>query len=111
LVIRDQAGLSRLIGYKGRVHLDLPHLAKAQQDLAEARLNRALLACGCTEGAFGLIVALLPAGVLAWRGQFGWAFGMVLLGALAGKLVGLARRQAALRREIRALFGEIADDQ
>lgn len=110
-MIRDQAGLSRLIGYKGRVRLDLPHLAKAEQALAEARLNRVLLACGCTEGSVGLMLALLPAGVLAWQGRFVWAFGLVLLGALAGKVVGLARRHLALRREIRALFGEIADDQ
>jgi hypothetical protein len=111
LVIRDQAGLSRLIGYRGRVRLDLPYLAKAEQALAEARLNRALLACGCTEGSVGLMLALLPAGLLVWQGRWGWALGLVVLGALLGKLTGLARRNMALRREIRALFGEIADHQ
>ena len=87
--------------------LDLTELESAERSEWEARLNRALGACGCGEGTAGLmigalIVAISVATGVSWM-QNGWQMAVVLgvgicaLGATAGKLAGKASGRLAAR--------------
>ena len=92
-----------------RLVLALPGLPPDQRAGAEASLVRTLSACGCSEGAAGLLMALfiggagsaalLPvgSGTLAWGVAIGSAG---LAGALAGKSAGYLRARRRLAAEI-----------
>ena len=92
-----------------RLALDLPGKPQAEVAARQARLASALGACGCTEGAVGLVsglVVALIAAVAGWapgHGALHLGIGALLaasLGCVAGRLVGLMRARRAIRAEI-----------
>ena len=107
VVIRSLEELRR--HRRGKVRLEIPGLPDAAAH--EARLNRLLMACGCTEGSVGLLIALpiaITFGLVStWPlgsgGRIAVGLAIVVAGSLAGKLVGLMRARAALRAEISAI--------
>ncbi len=102
--------LRRTIGL-GRLTLGGNLSGHPQKDAWEKELNRRYYACGCTEGALGLITGLLGGGI--WQGiryfknpeSFGyivlWILGIAIAGAVLGKVYGLARAAAPLKQIIR----------
>ena len=114
LVIRHVAELSDVLRLKRqirRLELALPGLDPSERALAEARLAARLGACGCSEGAIGLLAAL-PVGfgvaMLDLVDVPSWSIVLALTcaGALLGKGVGLVRARLALRAEIARLSAE-----
>ena len=107
VVIRSLEELRR--HRRGKVRLEIPGLPDAAAH--EARLNRLLMACGCTEGSVGLLIALpiaIGLGVTsAWplgiAGRIAVGLAIVVAGSLAGKFAGLMRARAALRAEVAAI--------
>ena len=111
--VEGLANLDRHLKFGGqapfRLILALPGLHPDQRAAAEGSLARVLSACGCTEGALGLLAALpvgavgttvlLPAGsgVLASAVPIGAA---AVIGALAGKTAGYLRARRRLATEI-----------
>lgn len=120
LRITSVEGLMSLDGYLKlggqapfRLILALPGLPPDLRAEAETSLARTLSACGCTEGAVGLLAALpvgaavammvLPAasGSLAWAVCIG-AGGVI--GAMAGKVAGRLRARRRLAREVERIL-------
>jgi hypothetical protein len=103
-----------------QIKVNLPVLDPAQSAQLQDRLARLASPCGCTEGAIGLLLALLPAGYLwlvalppEWSGwQHGiLALGFAITGSLIGKAIGILRGRRKLAAEIFALqwrFGGIS---
>lgn len=94
-----------------RLALDMPGKPQAEVAARQARLARVLGACGCTEGAAGLLAGLgvaLTAGLAGWmpgHGVLHLGIGALLaasLGCVTGKLIGLMRARRAIRAEIDA---------
>ena len=93
------------------LRLTLPDLATETREETEARLASRLSACGCTEGAVGLMLGLIPALVVAdsqpdatTLTRWGLGLAVVVAAMLAGKLVGHLRAKAGLRAEIEAIL-------
>lgn len=97
--------------------IDDPSLTSAQRAEWEARLSRLYNECGCHEGALGLLAALpVLLALLLWRQP---GFGLLdpggiallvllpLVGAIGGKLLGLALGRLRLRRAVTELSGLI----
>jgi hypothetical protein len=74
-----------------------------QRERWEADLNRHYFACGCPEGAIGMIAGLVAGAVLvallmpALGVAIGLIFGSAFIGSAAGKLAGLVRANARLK--------------
>lgn len=95
--------------------LSLAGLKEPDRTLTEARLAALLSACGCTQGAIALILALPFAvwlicfsrissgGMLQW----GLGFGVLIAASVIGKLVGLARARQVLTHEIAAVLARL----
>ncbi len=99
-----------------RATLNLPALPPNERAAWQARLDRLNHACGCAEGAVGLIVGLVAALVLAiaqpggiratsWR-DVGCGALIVVVAAIAGKCLGLWRARNE-RRRIAAELNEL----
>jgi len=101
--------LRRTIGL-GKLTLGGNLSVHPQKDAWEIELNRRYYACGCAEGAFGLMAGLLASGI--WQGiryfqnpeSFGyvvlWILGIAIAGAVVGKYYGLTRAAAPLKQII-----------
>jgi len=111
VTIRDRSSLPRLLQQKHfLVHLELPHLTPVESVEWERRIQRSLSACGCGTAAAFLLLALtgytatwwlgcslLPSGTLA---RLGLGL-LVVAGATgAGKVLGLLRARAQLKRAV-----------
>jgi hypothetical protein len=115
LVIRQVADLPEVLRLKRhirRLELALPGLDAGERAVAEARLVARLGACGCTEGAVGLLAALPVAGGLAALELVGWpvwffVLAVVCAGAALGKVFGLWRARQRLRTEIARISTEL----
>ncbi len=86
-----------------------------KRQLLEKQLNRHYFACGCSEGAKGLILGFLLGVVVAcylglsadWQG-YRLSYPLLagtLLGAVAGKIIGLLRANTRLQRTVREIQG------
>jgi hypothetical protein len=92
------------------VQLDLPSVPTDHSSRLQSILDRSMNACGCQEGAVGLVAGVLLAAYL-WRSSYlthflGWSqagliFCLLSGGALVGKVVGLVRARIRLRRSIK----------
>lgn len=119
--VEGLANLDRHLKFGGqapfRLVLAVPGIPPDQRAGAEASLARVLSACGCTEGAVGLLAALpigavgttmlLPAGsgVLAWAVATGAA---AVIGAVAGKAAGYLRARRRLAAEIARIMAALS---
>jgi hypothetical protein len=98
-----------------RLSLVLPGLAEPARSLWETRLATQLSACGCSEGAIGLVIGLVPATALAFGPHLapgGWArwgvfLAVLVLASLGGKCVGLARARRRMRQEVDRLLAQL----
>jgi hypothetical protein len=98
-----------------RLSLVLPGLAEPERTLWEARLAALLSACGCSEGAIGLVIGLVPATALAFGLHLapdGWArwgvfLTVLVLASFGGKYVGLARARRRMREEVDRLLAHL----
>jgi hypothetical protein len=116
-VVADREALQALPAVASRVDpvrlkLEVPGLDPAARAEAETRLARRLSACGCNEGAVALILSLpvaAGAGAALGGGWGAWGVGLgITAGAAAlGKLIGLARARAALRRDVDVILARI----
>ena len=100
----------------GHVVIADPRLPKEQRDAWEREINSKLHACGCAEASVGMLVGLF--GVLAflivrWAGgagfawsDLGWAFAILFMASLVGKMVGLARAETRYRDLVRRIGRE-----
>jgi len=89
------------------VRLDLPNVPKERSNRLQSALDRSMAACGCQEGAAGLLAAgfLVAASwafsrsahSLGWS-EAGLVFGILIAGTLAGKALGLLRARIRIRR-------------
>ena len=101
-----------ILGRPAAVTLRLPGISIASARYWEARLNKELEECGCSEGARFLTGALLVFGVYAaYRGELNWRLvgigvGLSIGFAMLGKIWGLARAQRRLTAMISALESE-----
>ena len=115
LVIGQVADLPKVLRLKSkirRLELALPGLDADERALAEARLAARIGACGCTEGAVGLLAALPVAGVIAGHDLVAWpdwtvVLGVVCVGAALGKVFGLWRAQRKLQNEIARIYAAL----
>jgi hypothetical protein len=83
-------------------------LAGEEGGKIEAMLNRRLFACGCTESALAIVLAL--AGYIAWLliwsenvsvlGHMGRGLLVIVAGAILGKAIGLLRAERRLKETI-----------
>lgn len=114
VIIRNAADLARLMTWPRptQVQLDLPGKPAPEIAIWQSRLVTSLSACGCTEGAIGLIAGLAVA-LIVWMlgmlpGQGAWITAAIFLavaviGALIGKGIGRLRARRALQIQIAAL--------
>jgi hypothetical protein len=116
LVIRQVADLPDVLRLKRqirRLELALPGLDAGERAAAEVRLAARLGACGCTEGAIGLLVALpvvswlMVAGPLGPFMRLGVCVSVVVVGALLGKAVGMIRARTALQIEVTRIQSQL----
>ncbi|MCP3957909.1 MAG: DUF456 domain-containing protein [bacterium] len=83
----------------------------ASKEAWERDLNKHYYACGCSEGAKGLLLGLLAGSAYAFfagSGQgvgaaVGTVVGAALVGAVLGKVLGLLRARTRLRQTIREI--------
>lgn len=116
LVVRQLSDLGEVLRLKRkirRLELALPELDPRERAMAEARLARQLGACGCTEGAVGLMIGLsfgIAFAVLDAPGFRDWALILMITccGAAMGKVFGLWRARKGLKAEIARLQTEFA---
>lgn len=116
-VISNREDLQRLAKARGvrRIEVAMAGLDDEVRALTQQRLAAVLGACGCTEGAVGLLLMLPVVGSLAvahllpsgWAG-IGLALALVVGGSLSGKLVGLYRAHQALLAEIRVVEARLS---
>ena len=98
-----------------RLSLVLPGLTEPERSLWETRLAALLSACGCSEGAIGLVIGLVPATTLAFAPDLapdGWArwgvfLAVLVLSSLGGKCLGLARARRQMRQEVDRLLAHL----
>jgi hypothetical protein len=93
--------------------IDDPSLTSVQRAEWESRLSRLYNECGCHEGALGLLAAFpVLLALFLWRqpgfglldpGGIALLVALPLLGAIAGKLLGLAVGRLRLRRAVAEL--------
>ena len=113
IVELEQLGRALRIRPRPRLLLDLAELDCVEQRHWEDQLNRALRACGCAEGAAGVLMAVLACvgsfvGGASWLPRTEWAMagaalGSVIAGALIGKTTGVMRGRWSAHR----LAGEL----
>jgi hypothetical protein len=103
LVISQAEDLGRLIAARGQirsVELAVAGVDPVDRERVQARLAALTGACGCTEGAIGLL-ASLPVAVLVYPTLgLGQSLAVVVAAALLGKGFGLLRAWWVLRVEI-----------
>ena len=115
----DLAGLSVLpwkrVSGRGQIAIDDSEVDDATRRQWEQRLNRLYFACGCPEGAVGVMIALAAYVVVmgAVRPDLGsfWSFlalgaAATIAGGLVGKLVGLRAADRKLQLELRDIRNE-----
>jgi len=87
-------------------------LAGEGRDDYESKLNRRLFACGCTESALGIILALSAylIWVVVWSGEssllghIGSGLAAFLAVAVLGKIIGLIRAEKHLKETIQMIL-------
>ncbi len=93
--------------------IDDPSLTTAEREAWQSRLTTLYNACGCHEGALGLVAAI-PLLLALWLwpqrgfgllepGGLALLVGLPLFGAIGGKLLGLAVARVRLRRAVAEL--------
>lgn len=94
--------------------VELPALNESQSSLLQSAVNRYMTACGCREGKFSILLAVMLCAAYLWissgtvSSAFGWPqigviVSAVAIGALAGTAIGLLRARVSLRQTIRKL--------
>jgi hypothetical protein len=99
--------------HMGPVCLKLDGLGHAESNYLQGVLNRSVPACGCKEGAIGLVVLtgayfarLISTGsaaVLTGWSAFYVGVGFAFVGAVVGKAVGIMRARASRKKTIRRI--------
>ena len=90
----------------GRISIADERVERAQRERWEGQLNKLYFACGCPEGAMGMLVGLAAWAVFAAvstpsiGATIGLALAFALVGSGAGKLIGLVRANNALKRTV-----------
>jgi hypothetical protein len=122
VLLADVSSLSEAIRWRRlfapglHLELRLPQLDPAKHRELQSAVQRHSKACGCREGGWGaalLLVMYSFAMVLnVWRPRSTFSaaaagFGVAALGALAGKVLGLAYARLSLRYALRAAMKEL----
>ena len=115
LVIRDMAAVQslnawRLLMSHTRVQVDIAGMTPDRAREWQTRMNAALAACGCGEGAVALLGAVTSyALIVTWRGGDGLMWSVpaevvlvAIAAALCGKALGIIRAGLRIRRLLRS---------
>lgn len=109
---------SRMLGLGPRIEVDIPGASTESSGYLRRAIERSAAACGCREGAVGLIVA--AGGTIAWlhhgpgvatgrMAEIWMTIAVGVAGAVVGKAVGLVRAHLRLRRSIRRFIATLPD--
>jgi hypothetical protein len=108
--LEEQVRWSRLFVWLTPMQLELPNVSQEQAGRLQSTIDRYVAACGCREGQIGALLAALAfvAFLLARPGAvetMGWpelrlASGVLLGGALVGKMSGVLRARLLLRKSV-----------
>jgi hypothetical protein len=108
--LRKLANWSQILRLGSNVEVDIPGAPTAARNHLQRAIQRSAAACGCKEGALGLILAVggslavfhyTPGLQATFTAELWITIALGIGGALLGKLVGLLLAQWHLRRSIR----------
>jgi hypothetical protein len=101
------------VGRTDRMGVDIRALPPEERASWQARLDRLDRACGCEEGAVGLVAGFVASALALWlqpggiratgSGDIGWASVVMIAAAAAGKAFGLWRARRRSRQVIAEL--------
>lgn len=112
--LKRVAGWRSFFGYSQNVELKISGLSGDESDALQDKVNRHLTRCGCREGKFGILavglslvfyrIALGDFASVSWGKLSVWILLLLIVGALAGKLVGLVISRLRLFYDIHHAF-------